>query len=228
MVDRSKPYYDETDPITEYWDTRFADWLEKPDWGAYPYKQAWFRERFGHLLVSRLGTPYSTFDPEATHVLDYGCGCALYADPLLDYYDYYQGFDPSISAIATANRYYQAPEYDESRFYRMNLAVYTGKPGCWTMLPDFLGYDLVISITVLQHQPVPYRLAMIENIKSLLKPGGMYIGLEFSDRSSQAFDMPPIEESDWRKAWLPLVIERDIPVEHPTWRDDNVWTATNR
>lgn len=222
-----KAYYDEQDDVVRYWEQRHSKWRENPDWGVYPAKQAWFRERFAHLLTNHRGKPYSAFDPSASTALDYGCGAALYAEPLLDYYDYYQGFDTSISALQVANAYYWEHATEEQKL-RMNLAVYTGRPGEWSIGPDDPGYDLVLSITVLQHQPIPYRIAMIENIKSLLKPSGMYIGLEWNDAGTQAYDMPPFSREDWIKAWLPLEITQDIPAEHPDWANDHVWVAHRR
>lgn len=220
MTDQDKLFYDETDAIANYWDVRFADWLKNPDWGAYPHKQAWFNERFGHLLPRRQSEVAGGRQPIG-RVLDYGCGVGLYAVPLIERFQTYVGFDTSPVALETARIYYkQFPDLIK----RMYFNIYTGEPGQWQMGMRS-EYDLIISITVLQHQPIPYRLAMIENIKGLLKPGGMYIGLEWADAYSQAYDMPPIPEAEWRDAWLPLIIERDIPAEHPEWRADNVWVA---
>lgn len=219
-----KAYYDDKDDITRYWELRHEEWLNNPDWANFPRRQAWFHERIGRLLPRLRGDPTGPWDPEASHVLDYGCGVGLYAAPLLDYYDYYQGFDTSISAIKTASDYYWEHASDKDKT-RLNFAVYSGGVGGWTVAPDFRGYDLVLSITVLQHQTVPSRLAMIKNIKNLIRPGGMYVGLEWADSFSMAYDMPPIPEREWREAWLPLVIERDVPSEHPEWVQDNVWVA---
>jgi len=52
----------------------------------------------------------------------------------------------------------------------------------------------------------------------------MYVGLEMQG-NTQAFDMPPMPEDDWRKAWEPFTIRHDVPKEHPEWAQDNVWVA---
>lgn len=210
--------YGEADDIREYWDARHREWIAAPNWGNYPYMQNWFRERFAHLLPApSLHPGLSLADPLTTHVLDFGCGGGLYAAPLLEHFDYYWGFDTSAAAIEVANLAYM---FDPQRS-RMSFALYTGKPG------DYVGglgrpYDCVISITVLQHQPGSYRLAMVENIKSLLAPKGKYIGLEWIGGTA-AYDMPAMDEAVWREAWLPREIVFDVPPGHPDWVANNVW-----
>lgn len=214
MIDKSKNYYDETDDITLYWELRYQEWLNNPsgpDWGVFVQKDRWFEERFSHVLPQR--TPVGK-------VLEVGCGSAMYAVPLLRRFSTYTGFDTSETAIKLANTYFnQFPEL----FQRMYVSLYTGKPGNFeTNVKEY--YDCIISITVLQHQPIPYRVAMIENIKRLLKPGGLYIGLEMQGDTA-AYDMPKFPTEDWIKAWEPIRIVQDIPAEHPAWAADNVWTG---
>jgi len=212
-----KRYYDAGDNIRGYWDARHAAWAENPNWSTIQEKQDWFNVRFEHLLPPSFS---KTGRPRIGKVLDYGCGCGLYAAPLVDRFWTYVGFDTSTAALKIAREYYkQFPSLLKDMYFN----EYSGEPGQWQagMREE---YNLVVSITVLQHQPLEYRRAMIENIKTLLKPGGMYIGLEWAGHS-EAYDMPPMAEDEWRKAWEPLVIERDNPADHPRWIEDNVWVA---
>lgn len=213
----AKRYYDESDDIRNYWDLRHYDWAENPNWPIIKEKQDWFNERFEHLLPPKYS---ETGRGQIGRVLDYGCGCGLYAGPLVDRFETYVGFDTSKSALEIAREYYK--NYPDL-LRHMYFNLYDGEPGKWQSGMQ-AEYNLVISITVLQHQPVPYRLAMIDNIKSLIKPGGMYIGLEWVGHS-EAYDMPPVDEDVWRKAWEPMRIERDNPSDHPKWIEDNVWLA---
>lgn len=202
----SKRYYDETDDVIGYWDRRHAEWNEHPDWGVYPTKARWFDERFAHILPV----------PEVPwgRVLDWGCGNGMYSVPLLRRYVHYTGWDASYAAIRTARTYF-SHRGGEREFMVRDLALRL-EPCHWGR------FDLVLSITVLQHQPLPKRLAMIDNIKLLLRPGGRYVGLEMMG-ATQAYDMPPMSIDDWRAAWQPLEIVFDRPAHNPRWADDNVW-----
>jgi len=202
-----KKYYTEEDGITGYWEKRYVEWLKTPDWGVFETKAAWFNSRFAHIL------PIPK-EPKGL-VLDYGCGNGMYSVPLLQRFENYVGMDTSPTAIEIARN-----RLGQSRQRAFWLSRENPKDG-WQPFP---AYDLVISITVLQHQPVSRRRDIIEWIKGVIKPGGMYVGLEMQG-NTQAFDMPPMPEDDWRKAWEPFTIRHDVPKEHPEWAQDNVWVA---
>jgi len=212
-MDRTKPYYEAKDDITGYWEQRHFEWAQNPNWGQYQVKAQWFEERFDHLLPPVRGYGFSPIGS----VLDYGCGCGLYAAPLAKRFWNYTGFDTSRSAIELARQYYAAHEARK----RIGFYWYQGNPGEFgSGLKE--SFDLVLSITVLQHQPIPYRLAMIEDIKRILRPGGRYIGLEMNG-DTYAYDMPQFPRADWVAAWQPLIVRYDAPKNHPEWADDNVW-----
>lgn len=204
-----KNYYDEEDDITLYWELRYQEWLKNPngpDWGVFENKDSWFEERFSHIIPKR--TPVG-------RVLEVGCGNAMYSVPLLRRFESYTGFDTSPTALKIA-------EIKLGIRPDMNLFLVTPDQ-------DWFGdsnklFDGVVSITVLQHQPIPRRLRYIEQIKRLLKPGGIYIGLEMQG-NTLAYDMPPFPTEDWIKAWEPMVIVKDHVPEHPYWDADNVWVA---
>lgn len=199
------PHYTEKDDIRKYWDDRYVEWDKHPDEAALRGKDAWFEERFTHLL----GAPRASLDG----VLDFGCGNGMYSEALLRRYGWYAGVDVSAKALHIARRYF--PE-SIRRVYRLLGAGPTNIP--W---PDET-FDCVVSITVLQHLPVSMRLAAIAELKRVLRPGGVYVGLEMMG-NTQAFDMPPMPEGEWLEAWLPLRVTRDIPAAHPEWAADNVW-----
>jgi SAM-dependent methyltransferase len=210
-----KRYYDETDDIAAYWSKRYVNWYKNPQWHVLAGKAQWFEIRFAHLLP-----PIS--DHPTGSVLDYGCGNAMYALPLLNHFENYTGFDTSETALEIAVDYYSHivnPPLIPGN--KISLVYYDGDPGAFSHITG--PYDLVVSITVLQHQPASFRLAMIENIKSLLKPGGRYIGLEWNEISTGAYDMPGFSKQAWIDAWKPLEIAHDIPAEHPDWAEDHVW-----
>jgi len=204
-----KKYYDELDDVQGYWERRYVDWLKTPDWGVFEFKAAWFNSRFAHILPI----------PEKPKglVLDYGCGNGMYSVPLLQRYEKYVGLDTSPTAIEIARN-----KFGMSRDRAFWLSRENPQEG-WHPFP---AYDLVLSITVLQHQPVSRRRDIIEWIKGVIKPGGMYVGLEMMG-NTQAYDMPPMSEGDWRKAWEPFTMTYDAPKDRPEWRDDNVWVARN-
>jgi 2-polyprenyl-3-methyl-5-hydroxy-6-metoxy-1,4-benzoquinol methylase len=200
---RTKSHYDAGDDITAYWEANYRKWQANPAWGVFEQKAAWFDERFDHLLPAY----------PAGRVLDWGCGSGMYSTPLLKRFDQYVGWDASPTAIALAQTHFG--EDDQRCFAMRDLGL---KPPC-----DELGtFDLVISITVLQHQPAQTRLSMIEYIKQLMKPSGRYIGLEMIGDTA-AYDMPPMAEATWRVAWQPLEIEFDIHTGRPGWTENNVW-----
>jgi len=206
------------DDITGYWERNYQQWLAvpEPDWQIFDAKDQWFETRFEHLLPPRqeLGGRFPI-----GACLDWGCGNAMFARPLLRRFQSYYGFDTSQTAIQIAKRYWTEHKPPSDLW----LEHYTGRPGNYgrTMGKQF---DLVMSITVLQHQPLPYRLAMIQNIKQLLRPTGMYLGLEWIG-DTKAYDMPPMSEEVWRAAWWPWELTFDNPPEHPDWAANNVWTA---
>lgn len=198
-------YTPDDNPIS-YWNKRHEAWDESPDIDIFKAKDAWFSVRFAHLLPERyLGE----------RVLDFGSGCGMYSVPLLRRFDSYFGVDTSKKAVEIANRYFGNSRTFFDHLYKWPMRLPLGDDE----------FDCVISITCLQHLPIDWRIAAIDEIKRVLKPEGKYVGLEWADRYSASYDMPPIEEDDWRKAWLPLVIERDIPLDHPDWRADNIWTT---
>lgn len=204
-MDRSKPYYEDGDDIIGYWDRLYVDWALSPNWGVFPHKAAWFDERFDHLL------PVPPV-PQG-RVLDWGCGNGMFSTPLLRRYRHYVGWDSSVTALGIAKSYFLGQPRREWAQRDLKL-----KPPV-----EYWGsFDLVLSITVLQHQTPQVRLNMIEHIKALLKPGGRYIGLEMIG-GTLAYDMPPMPEETWRSAWQPLVIHFDDPPGHPEWAQNNVW-----
>ena len=198
-------HYTESDNIRKYWDDRYIEWDKNPAIHVIQGKYAWFDARFDHILKPVI---------QGERVLEFGCGNAMYSVPMLRRYSLYYGVDVSPKAIEIAHRYHDNP--------RTNIQLI--EPNQVLPFPAQF-FDCVFTITVLQHQPISFRLAMIEELKRVLRPNGVYIGLEWADRHSASWDMPPIEEDDWCKAWRPFVIERDIPPEHPDWRSDNVWVA---
>lgn len=213
--------YGEDDNITAYWERNYQIWQAAPEWGTFTAKQAWFRERFEHLLPPPAGLKSAW---PVGSVLDYGCGNAMYAVPLLERFESYQGFDTSRTATQIAASWYHRERPD--LVDRMEIDFYYGEPGYYAERHPWLKakFDLVMSITVLQHQPLAQRLHMIDDIKKMLKPRGMYLGLEWIG-GTQAYDMPPMSEEVWRAAWHPWVLTFDVPPEHPDWAANNVWTA---
>lgn len=205
-------FYTESDDISLYWENRYQEWLKNPDWGIFELKDKWFESRFSHIIPKR--TPIGM-------VLEVGCGNAMYSVPLLRRFESYVGLDTSPTAIKIADLYFNT-DYSDSQRKRLLMLINRDEEWFTPMAPLF---DCVISITVLQHQPIAYRLAMIENIKRLLKPGGLYIGLEWNGAETQARDMPPFPKEDWIKAWEPMRIVQDIPSEHPDWESDHVWVS---
>lgn len=197
--------------IVRVWDERHSAWAKSPNLDTFREKDIWFETRFTHILPP---VP----EPNALHVLDYGCGCGLYSVPLRRRFHYYYGLDTSWAAIALARAHFNNPPnyfgvVSESDRHAGSLLAFADR-----ML------DCVITITVLQHLPVETRLALIAEFKRLLKPDGLYVGLEMMG-NTQAADMPPMDEREWVEAWKPMAIERDLPAEHPEWHDNNVWTA---
>lgn len=213
-------HYTIQDDIADYWEARYQQWLVDPNWDIYRAKDEWFETRLAHLLppVAGQGGRFPIGS-----CLDYGCGNAMFAVPLLRRFEAYDGFDSSRTALEIARRYYSQHRPELSR--RMEITHYAGEPGQWGAPQHHRGtYDLVMSITVLQHQPLAYRLAMITDIKRLLRPKGMYLGLEWIG-GTQAYDMPPMDEEVWRAAWWPWELTFDRHPGHPEWWSDNVWTA---
>lgn len=210
----NKTHYDESDDIAGYWDKNYVAWLREPQWGVLAQKDAWFEERLAHLLPPITATP-------AGRVLDLGCGNAMFAVALLRRYQHYVGTETSIAALAVANAYFE--QRDEMP--RMTLSLYADVTEELRHLEHYgVGmFDAVITITVLQHQPPLLRRKLIEIIKHVLKPGGLYVGLEWNDANTAAYDMPPFPEADWVQAWQPLEIVRDVVPAHPDWYANNVW-----
>lgn len=200
--------YEGYDPrqITDYWEKRYKVWAQSPNLNIFRQKDEWFETRFAHILPNKhLGDC----------VLDFGCGNAMYSPALLRRYRFYYGVDTSPTSLDIARKYIGeslSPYWAVGRYEQ-------GDP-----LPfgnDF--FDCVISITVLQHLPVPLRVFYIEEIKRVLKPSGIYVGLEMNH--GQAADMPNMQIADWKRAWWPIDIQQDLPASHPDWWDDNVWVG---
>jgi SAM-dependent methyltransferase len=246
-MSEGKRYYDDTDDIPMYWELRYREWLKNPNWPVFKEKQDWFDVRFDHILPLQNGPITipdslggSGWNPSKSEVLlsfmenrhylgesvfEVGCGSAMYAVPLLKRFKYYYGVDTSPTALKIAELYYK--DYPE---FRKRMHLYCSGPlGDLDWIfnnPELIGLkvDCVVTITVLQHQTVDRRARMINAIKNRLKPGGVYIGLEWVGHSD-AYDMPPMDDVQWREAWEPMEIVRDNPPEHPKWVEDNVWIA---
>lgn len=230
-------YYSEADDIANYWELRYIEWLKNPDWGVFETKDAWFEERFEHILASPgryplpdklLGSGWHPgngaekyFEPNGS-VLEFGCGNAMYAQPLLRRFKNYVGFDTSPTAIKIAEEYY----HGKSLRQRMELLRFTDLDSELDHIfrENEGQFDCVVSITVLQHQPVELRRKIIRAIKYALKPDGVYVGLEMQGHT-MAWDMPPFPEEDWIQAWEPMTIVKDVPANRPEWALDNVWVA---
>lgn len=205
--------YDRSD-IVKYWDDQYIRWdselSEEAKQAHFAGKDAWFEERFAHILP-RPNWPRGS-------VLDYGCGNAQYSWALMRRFRDYLGVDTSAKAIEIAYKYHPPIVYSPD-----------GPTRQYVLLPDQLrltgasgAFDCVVTITVLQHQPVENRKHLIEFFKTVLKPGGIYVGLEMQG-NTQAWDMPPFPVEEWREAWRPIELTFDDPPEHPGWSMDNVW-----
>jgi len=200
-----KTHYTVDDNPIAYWDARHVKWDESPDIAIFKAKDAWFEARFSHILPQeRLGT----------RVLDFGSGCGMYSVPLLRRFDSYFGVDTSRKAVEIANRYFGNAQTFFDHLYRWPMRLPYGDEK----------FDCAISITCLQHMPIDWRLAAIDEIKRVLQPGGRYIGLEWIGQTA-AWDMPPMDEGEWIEAWKPLRIVPDLPSEHPDYHADHVWLA---
>lgn len=197
-------YYMESDDIVAYWDRRHIEWDKNPNISIFAEKLSWFNIRFDHILPVPL-------EPIG-RVLDYGCGCGMYSPALLRRFAKYRGVDTSRKAVEIAVRYFG---------HQKNWRVMQIDPGQTLPFPDQF-FDCAISITCLQHLPIPLRLAAIQEIKRVLKPGGKYVGLEMMG-NTQAADMPPMSEADWLEAWKPLTLVQDVPAHNPEWALDNIW-----
>lgn len=197
--------------VESYWSERHRIWDETwtPEQrrSLFAHKHQWYNERFAHIL------PIPA-KPTGT-VLDYGCGCGMYSAPLLERFESYTGIDISPAAILISKK-----EFGETHYRHFML------------LDDFkrisIGnartFDCVLSITVLQHLPIENRLATIQFIKSMLKPTGIYVGLEWNGIETQARDMPAMPTEQWIEAWLPWrIVPDDPPVK--AWVEDHVWVA---
>lgn len=199
-------YYQQED-VVEYWNKRYEIWdvelTEEAKYAHFKGKDAWFEERFSHILP-QINTGGS--------VLDLGCGNAQYSVPLKRRFSRYQGIDTSRKAIEIARRYFRVGGWDASRYNGRDIPFFDD----W--------FDCVVSITVLQHQPIENRLRLIEEVKRVLKPDGIYIGLEWVDKTTAAFDMPNMDTQIWIDAWKPWVIVPDVPPV-AEWVNDHVWVA---
>lgn len=192
---------------TEYWSLRHDEWMKSPDYANLIGKDAWFKVRFAHIMNEPHN--YNGF------VLDVGCGCGIYSDALQQLYFHYFGVDTAKSAIDFARDHFGHPNKD---FYLTERDK--GLPFSTHQ------FDCVFSCTVLQHMTVNERLRAIQEIKRVLKPDGLYVGLEM--QNGQAPDMPQMSEEQWIEAWEPFVIVRDNPPDHPDWINDNVYYTVGR
>lgn len=197
--------YEQTDR-TLYWELRYQEWLKNPDPGIFKAKADWFNYRFSRILPI----------PETPkgNVLEVGCGNAMYSVPLLQRFKGYIGFDTSATAIEIARSYLP---------FNLHRAVYLKQSRDIEMSILSESMDCVVSITVLQHMTIEERRGTIEEIKRVLKPGGLYLGLEM--QNGHAPDMPHWNNEEWLEAWKPLELVYDAPEDHPEWAGDNVWVG---
>lgn len=194
--------YDESHDITLYWQKRHEIWDLSPSEGQLAGQAAWFEERFAHLFPDQ---------HMGQRVLDFGCGSGCYSVNMNRHFDLYYGVDTSVKAIEIARRYFGHPN-------NLFSVIEVDKP-----LPFADGFfDCVLTVTVLQHQPPKRRQFYVNEIKRVLKPGGLYVGMEWQGGTA-AFDMPAVAVVDWLDWWKPMELTYDIPKSHPEWSANNVW-----
>ncbi len=205
-------HYTEDNGITDYWDSQYVAWdrntPEVLKRAIFDSKDQWFETRFAHILPRRLPTG------REDRVLDYGSGNSMFAPALLRRFENYDGLDTSPKAIEIAGRYF-GPE-------RVGWRVQLIERADDIPFSDNT-FDCVVTITVIQHQPIPKRLSTIAEIKRVLKPGGLYLGMEWVDSTTAAWDMPPQDTNEWLEAWKPIELTFDDPPEYPTWKENHVW-----
>lgn len=207
-------YYEETDDITNYWQKRYLEWAKTPDYGIFETKDRWAETRFAHIL----GEPKI----RGNTVLDYGSGNAMFSPFLMRRYKAYWGVDTSPKAVEIAHEFV-GDKLSASDTMRWHVtSIIRGEP-----LPFAdNAFDCVFTVTVLQHQPIPERVRIISELKRVLKPDGIYVGLEMMN--GQAWDMPSMLEEEWISEWLPFIIVKDRPKDHPDWWADNVYHTVGR
>jgi len=202
-------YYTESNDITDYWDSRYRAWEsdtpESVKRAVLSGKNDWFETRFKHILPQ--------WEDLSGRVLDYGCGNSMFSPALLRRFRHYMGVDTSQTAIDIARQRFSGQKgWSAVKINRGDRLPYT----------DGL-FDCVVTITVLQHQPIAERLNIIGDLKRVLRIGGMYVGLEMMG-DTKAYDMPQMSEADWLAAWKPEVaLIKDLPEDHKDWWADNVY-----
>lgn len=127
------------------------------------------------MVVSFVLRQFGKGDRAATRILDYGCGggnhCAFLAREGFDFY----GVDFSISAIRHATAVIEAA----GGIVEPNKLICTDF--AHTSFPDS-HFDAVIDRQSLDQNMAPLLPSLVAEIHRILKPGGKYLGINFSDR----------------------------------------------
>lgn len=201
--------YDEKS-LASYWDLRYWVLENTPFDEVTPFNvarshvagaQNAFKVRYAHILEGLGGK-----------LLDVGCGSGHYSVPLKELSPnlHYYGIDTSPMAVKVSKKY-ATPE----SVIRLGSA---------TELPySDNSFDVVMSITCLQHLPVEMRLQAISEMKRVLKPGGLIMMRESADGGGG--DTPLFGRDKWYAAWAPEIkIEQDS--RWRAWNDPDVWVGS--
>lgn len=147
--------------------------IEAPQWTSETVARFWnhaahsqasqmrsFSRQVGDAVVEFL--EYSGLLPQGTRVLDFGCGAAFLAQPLLAAGAHYYGCDSSEHLVSLANSTYDG----NSGWHGAVIAA--GIP-----LPyENHSFDLVTCIEIIEHVTDQQLASIFSEIRRVLRPGG--------------------------------------------------------
>lgn len=128
-----------------------------------------FQERASGLLAAKSAFPFwELAKPQKNqHCLDIGCGVSFLIYPWRDWEAYFHGVE--ISQVARDLLTARGPQ--------LNSKLYKGvEMGAAHALPDPSGqYDLAIATGFSCYYPLPYWAAVLDEVKRVLKPNGVFV-----------------------------------------------------
>lgn len=171
--------------LRPYWDRVAAAWAADDPLGAvcYPGMPAWFNRFHARAQLRAVERMLAPLPLRGRRCLDVGCGSGRWTRWLAERGAHATGVDPTAAMLAVARRASPAADLRAMSATRLEL--------------EDASFDLVMSVTVVQHLEPAEQEAAAREMARVLRPGGHLFTVDLIDARDPGHIVFPRPPEDW-------------------------------